>query len=92
MLSRRTKWDCGFPAGFMLLQSQRPLWGCPHGVPQDLLFVGFLDQDGQQQLFQLDSEAPWVGTRGYFTCREGAASRRALVAVQGNKGYVHVCV
>lgn len=35
------------------LQSQRPLWECPHSVPQYLLFVGLL--------FQLDLEDPWVG-------------------------------
>lgn len=65
---------------------------CPHSAPQYLLFVGLLDQDEQHQLLQLDLEHPWVGTMGYFTCREGAASRRALMAVQSNKGYVHVCV
>lgn len=30
--------------------------------------------------------------RSDFTCREGAASRRALMAVQSEKGYVHVFV
>lgn len=81
MLSGRKKRGCGFPAEFMLAQSQRPLWGCPHGVPRYLLFVGLLDEGEQQQLFQLDLEDPWVGRRGCFTCREGAASSRALVAV-----------
>lgn len=92
MLSGGKEWDCGFPAEFMVLPSQRPLWGMSPRCPSGPALWGTVRPDEQQQLFQLDWEDPWVGIVGYFTCREGAASRRALGAVQSSKGYVQVCV
>lgn len=80
---RRKKWDCGFPAEFTITEPKATLGMSPQCPPVPAL-CGIVVPAGLGR--------PLGGQMGYFTCREGAASRRALVAVQSSKGYVHWCV